>query len=114
MWRAFSRTVRQGSFQVALALWILISVAAAELSRGWNGAKTYAEGSSGSLVAIILLIGVAALIARRRPMPDLGARALERAKALREIVGLWIYGAVVLVVGQFIGRHFFGKALRCT
>lgn len=110
-WRRVSGVVRERSFQIALALWILISVAAVELSRGWNGARAYAEGSSESVVLIILLIGVAAIITRRRPMPDLGARSPERAKALREVAGLWIYGAVVLVVGQIIGRHFFGEGI---
>jgi hypothetical protein len=110
-WRRVSGVVREKSFQVALALWILVSIAAVELSGGWNGARAYAEGSSGSLLAIILLIGIAALVTRRRPMPDLGARAPERAKALREIAGLWIYGAVVLAVGQIIGRHFFGEGI---
>lgn len=110
-WRRVSGVVRERSFQIALALWISISVAAVELSGGWTGAKTYAEGSSGSLVLIILVIGVAAIITRRRPMPDLGARAPKREKALREIVGLWIYGAAVLAAGQIIGRHFFGEGI---
>lgn len=109
--RSASGILRERSFQIALALWILISVVAVELSGGWNGAKAYAEGSSGNLMAVILLIGVAAIITRRRPMPDLGARAPERAKALREIAGLWIYGAAVLIVGQIIGRHFFGEGI---
>ncbi|MGC1106334.1 MAG: hypothetical protein WA876_07330 [Candidatus Acidiferrales bacterium] len=98
-WRRVSGVVRERSFQIALTLCILISVAAVELSGGWTGAKTYAEGSSGSLVLIILLIGVAAIITRRRPMPDLGARAPERAKALREIARLWKEAHVLALMG---------------
>ena len=110
--------VRQRSFQVALILWILISVAAVELC---HGAMPLPMGphpgdpagifTSIALVFLALEIGLVALITRRRPMPDLAGRAPERGVALREAVILWIYGAAVLLAGRFIGLHFFGAGI---
>jgi len=44
-------------------------------------------------------------------MPDLGTRAPERSIALRETIGLWIYGVIVLGAGRFIGLHYFGAGI---
>lgn len=45
--------------------------------------------SQTSLVILAVVIGLVALITRRRPMPDLASRVPERSIALRE-TGLWI------------------------
>jgi hypothetical protein len=112
--------VRQRSFQVALTLWILISVAAVELCHGAmplpigphpGDPKGMVIFSSIALPFLVLEIGLVALITRRRPMPDLAERAPERGVALRETLLLWIYGAVVLLGGRFIGLHFFRAAI---
>ncbi|MGA9886296.1 MAG: hypothetical protein WBQ31_02260, partial [Candidatus Acidiferrales bacterium] len=112
--------VRQRSFQVALILWVLISVAAVELCQGTmplpmgphpGDPKEMDIFSSIALAFLVLEIGLVALITRRRPMPDLAGRAPERGVALRETLLLWIYGAVVLVAGRFIGPHFFGAGI---
>jgi hypothetical protein len=112
--------VRQRSFQVALTLWILISVAAVELCHGAmplpigphpGDPKGMVIFSSIALAFLVLEIGLVALITRRRPMPDLAERAPERGVALRETLLLWIYGAVVLLGGRFIGLHFFRAAI---
>jgi len=112
--------VRQRSFQVALTLWILISVAAVELCHGVmplpigphpGDPKGMVIFSSIALAVLVLEIGLVALIMRRRPMPDLSERAPQRGVALRETLFLWIYGAVVLVAGRFIGLHFLGAGI---
>ncbi|MGA8407619.1 MAG: hypothetical protein WB680_10620 [Candidatus Acidiferrales bacterium] len=112
--------MRQRSFQIALALWVLISVAAVQLCHGTmplpigpHPGKPAAMVifSSIALVFLVLEIGLVALITRRRPMPDLAGRAPERGVALREAVLLWIYGAAVLLAGRFIGLHFFGAGI---
>jgi hypothetical protein len=113
--------VRQRSFQAALLLWILISVVALAIAGPVNplpiGPKpqTPAAMVIGGWIALVFLVlecGLVALIARRRPMPDLAARApADRGVALRETVWLWIYGAAVLLVAQPIGRHVFGAGI---
>ncbi len=112
--------VRQRSFQVALILWVLISVAAVELCHGTmplpmgphpGDPAGMVIFSSIALAFLALEIGLVALITRRRPMPDLAGRAPERGVALREAVLLWIYGAAVLLAGRFIGLHFFGAGI---
>lgn len=112
--------VRQRSFQVALILWVLISVAAVELCHGTmplpigphpGDPAGMVIFSSIALVFLVLEIGLVARITRRRPMPDIAERAPDRGVALRETLLLWIYGAVVLLAGRFIGLHFFGAAI---
>jgi hypothetical protein len=111
--------LRQRSFQVAFLLWVLISVLALALCDGsvplpgLHAATPAAQviGSSISLGILLILIGVVALLARHRPMPDLAERSPERAIALRETVVLWCYGAIVILTGRFIGLHFFGEGI---
>jgi hypothetical protein len=67
--------------------------------------------SSIALIFMALEIGLVALITRRRALPDLAARAPERSVALRETIVLWLYGALVLLAGRFIGLHFFGAGI---
>jgi hypothetical protein len=112
--------IRRRSFQVALALWLLISVAAVLLSHGTmplpigphpDKPAVMVISSSIALIFMVLEIGLVALITRRRALPDLAARAPERSVALRETIALWLYGALVLLVGRFIGLHFFGEGI---
>jgi hypothetical protein len=109
--------VRQRSFQIALILWVGISVAMVVLCRGTMPLPmgrtppkplSFVIESQTSLILLVLVIGLVALITQRRPMPDLAARTPERSTALRETIGLWIYCGVVLVAGRFIGLHYFG------
>lgn len=103
--------LRQRSLWFALLLWVLLSAGGAVLGRGIAWATPAVTGGSVSLFLILILIGVVALLTRRRPVLDLGQRAPERAMALREVVALWIYGAVVLVAGRIAGIHFFGEGI---
>jgi hypothetical protein len=103
--------LRQHSLWIALLLWVILSVVGAALGRGVGWVSPAVKGSSVSLVLILILIGIAALATRRRPILDLGLRAPERGVALKEVVVLWIYGAIVLVTGRIIGLHFFGEGI---
>src|ERR1700734_439451 len=112
--------IRQRSFQVAVALWVLISVAVVPLCHGTmplpigpHPGKPAAMAISGSIAVIfmVLEIGLVALITRRGALPDLAERAPERSVALRETIALWLYGALVLLAGRFLGLHFFGEGI---
>jgi len=112
--------IRQRSFQIALALWLLMSLAAVLLCHGTmslpigphpDKPAAMVISSSIALLFLVLEIGLVALITRRRALPDLAARAPERGVALRETIALWLYGALVLLIGRFIGLHFFSESI---
>jgi hypothetical protein len=109
--------LQQRSLQFTLLLWVVISVFAVALCHGsvplpdLHAATPAAQVITGSIVLIILLllIGIIAVLARHRPMPDLAQRAADRTIALRETVALWCYGAIVILAGRFIGVHLVGR-----
>jgi hypothetical protein len=112
--------IRQRSLQVALLLWVLISLGVLWLCHGTmplqiGPAPVNPAGqvifSSIALLFLVLEAGLVALITRRRPLPDLAERAPERGVALRETLFLWLYGGMVLLAGRFIGIHYFGEAI---
>src|SRR3984885_4590671 len=112
--------IRQRSLQVALLLWVLICLGTLWLCHGTmplpigphpDRPAAQVISSSIAIVFLVLEAGLVALITLRRPLPDLAERAPERAVALRETAFLWIYGAVVLLAGRFIGIHDFGDAV---
>jgi hypothetical protein len=111
--------LRQRSLQVALLLWLLISVIALLLCHGMvplpglHAGPPVAQVITSSIILVIflVLIGIVALLARHRPMPDLAERAPDRAIALHETVALWAYGAFVLLAAKLIGLHFFGEGI---
>jgi len=59
----------------------------------------------------LFLIGITYLLTRRRPVPDLAARAPDRSTAKREVLALWSYAAIVVTVGQILGRQLFGEGI---
>ena len=113
--------VRQPSLWIALVIWCLLSAAAILLCR--NGVPldrpelagippvTDVLNNSIGLFMIILLVGIVAFLARRRPLPNLAERAPERGIALRETLAMWMYGAVVLFAGRILGQHYFGEGI---
>jgi hypothetical protein len=109
--------LRQRSLYVALILWVALCVAAFQLApsmpklEGAPDMRASPMGSSIYIGMIVVGLGLISLLARRRAFPDLSQRAPERSTAWREVIGLWIYVAIVLVVGQIIGRHFFGEGI---
>jgi hypothetical protein len=111
----------QPSLWIALLIWCLLSAAAILLCR--NGVPldrpelagippvTEVLNNAIGLFMIILLVGIVAFVAHRRPWPHLAERASERSIALRETLAMWIYGAVVLFAGRIIGQHYFGEGI---
>ena len=68
----------------------------------------------GSWLALVFLVpecGLVFLLSRRRPWPDLAQRAPQRTTALRETTALWLYGAIVLLVGRWLGFRIFGAGI---
>jgi hypothetical protein len=108
-----ARILRDRTVQIGLALWIGFAVAIPFLANGtipfdqpMLAPMSYRTRVMieiiGPVIAFIF-IAVTYALTRRRSV-DIGARAPERAVALRETVGLLLYGAVVLIAGQFTGR----------
>jgi hypothetical protein len=116
---------RQSSLWVALLLWTLLSLAFIALCHGPHGTlplnlppdqlqQTPLDQVIGSWIALIFLVlecGLVFLIARRRPWPDLAQRAPQRSIALRETTALWLYGAIVLLIGRWLGFRTFGAGI---
>jgi hypothetical protein len=117
--------LRQGSLWVALLLWMLLCVAFISLCHGTRGAiplnlppdqlkRTPLDQVIGSSIALIFLgleCGLVYLLTRRRAWPDLAERAPQRSIALRETIAIWIYAAIVLLVGRWLGLHTFGAGI---
>jgi hypothetical protein len=55
--------------------------------------------------------GLVLLFTRRRPWPDLAQRAPQRSIALRETIAVWVYAAMVLLAGRWLGFHIFGAGI---
>jgi hypothetical protein len=115
----FRYLLQQRSLQISLLLWVLICVTALALCHGsvpLPGLHAAAPAvqvitSSISIFLVLALIGLVALLARHRPMPDFVQRAPDRPIALRETIALWIYGALVILLGRWIGQHYFGDSI---
>ena len=103
--------VKQRGLHIALGLWVILSAAGALLSRDVVRLKGAVAQSWIALVAIILLIGVAALVTRKRPILHLEERSPERRVALQETIALWAYGFAVMIAGRLAGQHFFGEGI---
>jgi hypothetical protein len=115
----FVNLLRERSVQIALLLWVACSAAIFPLSHGtlpFNQprlagtpfqARVY--GTIFGWLFALIFIAVTYALTRRRAIPDMASRAPNRVMALRETVGLWIYGAVVIAAGQIIGRRFLGE-----
>ena len=111
---------RQRSFQVALVLWVAISVGAVALCHGTmplpigphpGEPVPMVISSSIALLFLILEAGLIGLITRRRAWPDLAARARSAASRCGKHSRLWLYGALVLLIGRFVGLHYFGEGI---
>lgn len=107
-----AQVTRNRTVRVGLAAWILFAAAIPFLAHGsvpfdqpliaqapyavrvWN--EIFAP------VFALMLLGVIYAVTRNRNV-DVGTRAPERAIAMREAAGTLLYGAVVLIAGQFVG-----------
>lgn len=109
----FIALLRDRFVQLGIAVWIVFSAAVPLLAQGSIPfiRPMLAGLSYRAQVAIQILnplfdfivIAVVWLLTRRRTIPDIAARAPERALALRETFGLLAYGALVLAGGCLIG-----------
>jgi hypothetical protein len=98
---------------LGLAVWAVFSAAIPFLAHGsipfdqpWLASMRYsmrvAIWITGPVFALTI-IGVTFAVTHHRAV-EIGSRAPERSVALRETIGLLIYGALVLIAGLFLGR----------
>src|SRR5260370_16363152 len=117
----FANMLRARSFQIALALWVAASFEVFPVSRGKvpldrpavaNLSVSFQVIAATVVLAVMCLqMGVVYLLTRRRTIPDMASRAPADALARREVWLLWTYGALVLLVGRWIGLRFFGEGI---
>ncbi len=113
--------VRNRSFQIAVLLWLLVSVSAGVLIRGGIPLNIpalnrmnpiFAVAFSSIAIAVLLAeMGIVLFLTRGRPFPKLDQRAPDRAIAKKEMWLLWIYIAIIMVTGHYFGRYFFGEGI---
>ena len=113
--------LRQRSVQIAILLWLAASLAVFPLSGGklpfnrplLNNLPLVAQIIAPVIVLAIVFVEMAItyFLTRRRVLPDVAARAPEPAVARREVLLLWLYAAAVLLVGRWLGLHFFGEGI---
>jgi hypothetical protein len=117
--------LHQRSLWVALFLWTLLCLFFVVLCHGPKGVvplnlppnelkQTPLSQVIGSWLALIFLTlecSLVLLLTRRRPWPNLAERAPQRSVALRETIGLWFYGALVLLAGRWLGLRIFGAGV---
>lgn len=99
--------------QIGFAAWVLFAVAIPFLTHGvvpfdqpWVASETYRVRVWGEILSPVfslVLIGVIYALTHHRHV-DVGLLAPERTVAMRETIGLLLYGGVVLIAAQFVGR----------
>jgi hypothetical protein len=117
----FTRLLRERSVQLAIAFWIAASSAIVPLS----GAKSplnrprlgnvpaiaEAIGPLVVLAFIFVQMTVTYFLTRRRTVPNMADRAAAASVARGEVTVLWIYAAVVMLAGRWIGQRLFGEGI---
>jgi hypothetical protein len=116
----FVNLLRERGVQVALGLWALCVIAIFPLSHGTLPFNRPRMAGMPFRVQVIaqaipivpfILLGVTYFLTRRRSIPDMASRAPGDALALRETLLLWLYGALVLLIGQAVGLKLFGEGI---
>ena len=117
------KPLRRSSFLLAAAagLWVVCSVAAVLLAGGTlpfdrpmlHGAPVVRQvvAATVALAFALLIMAVTWLLTRKRVIPDLALRAPADRGSRREVLGLWLYGAAVLVAGRILGQWLFGEGI---
>lgn len=108
-----TRLLKHRGVQLALAVWALAYVVVLLLA---NGALPFDRpvlddvpflvqlaSPSVAMLEVFILMAVAVAMTRNRPIPDLAARAPERALARRETFALLGYAALGQVIGWWLG-----------
>jgi hypothetical protein len=110
----FSRLIAERSVRLTIVAWLAAYVLVLVLARGHlpfhrpllHGA-TFVSQLVNPILALVEVLGLIALVyvlTRRRVIPDVAARAPERAVALRETLLLIGYGVLGLIGGLVVGR----------
>ncbi|MGH9713604.1 MAG: hypothetical protein ACRD5M_09930 [Candidatus Acidiferrales bacterium] len=117
----FVNLLRERSVQVAILIWVACSAAIFPLSQGKLPFNRPALAGVADRLQIyiaifgwfyaLIFMGVTYRLTRKRAIPDMSSRAPNVLMSLRETLGLWIYGAVVMAVGQIAGRRMFGEGI---
>jgi hypothetical protein len=104
----------QRSVQITILAWVLANVLVVVLARGHlpfhrplvedRPFASQLVFANLAMIEVLILIGVAYALTRRRVVPDLAARAPDRATAARETWLLIAYGVGCLLVGFGLGR----------
>lgn len=115
--RRLPALLHRRSVQAAIAGWAATNIALVVVSAGHLPfhASTLAEPpalaavlkADAMLLEVFALMVVVALLTRRRPVPDLAARAPARPEAGRETAAVLVYGVVAMAGGYLLG-HAFG------
>ena len=113
--------LRQKKLWAGLTLWLLLGASLVVLGGRMLPLKMVEDhtmtpvqhviGSLIELLILLLMMGLVQLVARRRSYPDLAARAPDRGVSAREAAWLWVYAAIVLGFGQWLGLRLFGEGI---
>jgi hypothetical protein len=111
------RLLAQRAVQIGLVAWAATNVALIALGGGhlpFHATKLAEPPTAGAVLQtnlmffeVFALMGVVHLLTRHRPVPDIAARAPERAVAARETALVLAYGALTMV-GGYLFAHAFG------
>ena len=104
--------LRYRSVRITLALWVLANVVVFGFSAAGIGPSVLgtlattglAAAGDANAVVVLLLIVVSVFLTRKRPAPDIAARAPERRRAAREVTALVIYAVIAQIGGYIVGK----------
>jgi hypothetical protein len=110
------RLLSQRSVQLTLALWVIASLVVLVVAHGSLpfARPVFADvsfvvqliGPTVAVVEVLVLMGVVYWLTRRRAIPDMAARAPDRATAWREVVLLIVYSLLGQIGGFVIAQAF--------
>jgi hypothetical protein len=113
--------VRNRSFQLTAVLWLLVSVCAVALTHAGIPLNIpslnrmnpiFVVAFSSIAIAVLLAeMGIVLFLTRGRPFPQLDLRAPDRTIAKKEMCWLWIYVALIMLTGRYLGLHFFDEGI---
>jgi len=113
--------VRNRSFQIAVFLWLVLSLSAGVLTRHGVPLNVpalnrmnpmFAVAFSSIAIAVLLAeMGIVLFLTRGRPSPELDQRAPDRAIAKKETWSLCIYILIIMIIGHYLGQYFFGEGI---
>ena len=102
--------------QIALGAWVATNAALIGLGGGhlpFHASKLADPPTAGAVLQtnamfleVFALMGLVHLLTRRRPVPDVAARAPERGQATRETALALAYGMLAMIGGYLVGRAF--------